>query len=273
MIATLMLLALGPKVEPDVVYAKVGETELKMDLYYPSEAVPKSNAAVIVIHGGAWISGDRKQMAQLAQYFASRGLFAASVQYRLAPKAVWPAMLDDVQTGVRFLRANATKYGFDPNRIGASGASAGGHLSLFLGTRDTRDGKGLYSDQSSRVRAVFDIFGPTDMTRDYPPTVDALFAMVLGKPRKDADREIRDASPLFFVDKKSAPVFIFQGLADPLVNPNQSRYLEAKYRELGIPVESTYVEGVGHELPVDKNSKVKQAVERGTDWLIKYLTS
>ena len=145
-----MLLVLVPKVEPDVVYSKVGDTELKMDLYYPSETAPKTNAAVIVIHGGAWISGDRKQMALLAQYFASRGLFAASVQYRLAPKAVWPAMLDDVQTGVRFLRANATKYGFDPNRIGATGASAGGRLSLLLGTCDTRDSQGQYADQSSR---------------------------------------------------------------------------------------------------------------------------
>lgn len=273
MIAALMVLALVPKVEMDVVYAKVGETELKMDLYYPLDSAPKTNAAVIVIHGGAWISGDRKQMSALAQYFASRGLFAASVQYRLAPKSPWPAMLDDVQTGVRYLRTNAVKYGFDPNRIGASGASAGGHLSLLLGMRDTRDEKGQYSDQSSRVRAVFDIFGPTDMTRDYPASMDSVFAMVLGKPKKDADKEIRDASPLMFVDKDSAPVFIFQGLADPLVNPNQSRYLEAKYKELGLPVDAVYIEGVGHELPVDKNSKVKQAVERGTDWLIKYLTN
>jgi acetyl esterase/lipase len=272
MVTAFLLWAMLPKVEPDVVFTKVGDTELKMDLYYPSESAPKTNAAVVVIHGGAWISGDRKQMAPLAQHFASKGLFAASVQYRLAPKHKWPAMLDDVQSAVRYLRANAAKYGFDPNRIGAAGASAGGHLSLFLGARDTRDAAGFLPEHSSRVTAVFDIFGPTDMTRDFPASTDMLYQMVLGKPRQEAEQEIRNASPLLFIDKNSAPVFIFQGLADPLVNPNQSRYLEAKYKEVGVPVQAVYVEGVGHELPVDKNPKVKQAVEQGTDWLIKHLT-
>lgn len=274
MITVLATLAFfAPNVEADVVYAKVGDTELKMDLYRPAETAPKTDAAVVLIHGGAWISGTRKDMAALANYMASKGLFAASVQYRLAPKFKWPAMLDDVQTSVRYLRANASKYGFNPKRIGAAGASAGGHLALFLGTRETRDAKPeLFSTQSSRVSAVFDIFGPTDMSRDFPATVDSLFEVVLGKKRADAATEIRDASPLMFVKQDAAPVFIFQGLADPLVNPNQSRYLEAKYKELSIPVEAVYVEGVGHALPVDSNDKVKKAVERGVEWLVKYLT-
>lgn len=273
MLAALSLyLAAAIGVEPDVVYAKVGETELKMDLYSPAATAAQTRAAVVLIHGGAWISGDRKQMGTLATYMASRGLFAACVQYRLAPKFKWPAMLDDVQTAVRFLRENAGKYGFDPKRIGAAGASAGGHLAVFLGVRDTRDAKPqIFPGVSSRVSAVFDIFGPTDMTRDFPPTLDAVFAMVLGKPRKDADAEIKDASPLLFVGKDAAPTFIFQGLADPLVNPNQSRYLEAKLKELGVPVDASYVDGVGHELPVEKNAKVKEAVERGTTWLIDHL--
>ncbi len=273
MIASLALLVLlGPRVDLDVAYAKVGDTELKMDLYYPDPAAPKTNAAVVVIHGGAWISGDRKQMAQLSQYFASRGLFAAAVQYRLAPKSTWPAMIDDVQTATRYLRANAAKFGFDPKRMGACGASAGGHLSLLLGNTETRDpspveNKGI----SSKVQAVFDIFGPTDLSRDFPASLDGVFRLVLGKDKKDAADTIHDASPLNFVSKKSAPTFIFQGLADPLVNPSQSRYLEAKMKEVGVPVQAVYVEGVGHELPVDKNDKVKEAVVKGTDWLIKYL--
>lgn len=262
----------SPLVEPDVVYATVDGTELKMDLFRPAETAPKTNAAVLLIHGGAWISGDRKQMAPLATFMASKGLFAACVQYRLAPKFKWPAMLDDVQTAVRYLKASAGKYGYDANRIGAAGASAGGHLAVFLGVRDTRDAKAsLFSDQTSRVRAVFDIFGPTDMSRDYGPGVDFLFQQVLGKARKDAEAEIRDASPLGFVGKDAAPIFIFQGLADPLVHPNQSRYLEAKLKEVGVPVQAVYIEGVGHELPVTKNNKVREAVEQGTAWLLEHL--
>jgi acetyl esterase/lipase len=268
-----MLVMMAPTVEPDVVYAKVGDVELKMDLYLPAASAPKTNSAVVLIHGGAWISGTRKDMGALANYMATRGLFAASVQYRLAPKHKWPAMLDDVQTSVRFLRANAAKYGYDPKRIGAAGASAGGHLAIFLGARETRDAKPEhFPDLSSRVAAVFDIFGPTDMSRDYPATVDFLFEQVLGKKRIDASAEIRDASPLLFVKQDAAPMFIFQGLDDPLVNPNQSRYLEAKYKELSLPVEAVYIEGVGHALPVDTNDKVKKGVERGVDWLIKHLT-
>lgn len=263
----------SPSVEADVVYAKVADTELKMDIYLPPASAPKTNAAVVLIHGGAWISGTRKDMAALGTYMASKGLVAASVQYRLAPKHKWPAMLDDVQTAVRYMRTNAGKYGFDPKRIGSAGASAGGHLAIFLGARETRDPKPEhFAGTSSRVSAVFDIFGPTDMTRDFPATVDFLFEQVLGKKRIDAAAEIRDASPLYFVKADAAPVFIFQGLADPLVNPNQSKYLEAKYKELSLPVEAVYVEGVGHALPVDTNDKVKRAVERGVQWLVDHLT-
>lgn len=262
----------SPRVEMDVVFAKVGETELKMDLYHPDESAPKTRSAVVVIHGGAWIAGTRKDMGALARYMASKGLLAASVEYRLAPKFTWPAMLDDVQTAVRFLRANATAYGIDPKRIGAAGASAGGHLSLFLGSSDTRDsGAAQFQEQSSRVMAVLEFFGPTDLSRDFPSTLDVLFEQVLGKKRTDAAVEIREASPLNRIDAKTAPTFIFQGLADPLVSPKQSRYLEAKLKESGVPVEAVYLDGVGHELPVEKNDKVRKAVERGTDWLIKYL--
>ncbi|HZH98939.1 MAG TPA: alpha/beta hydrolase [Fimbriimonadaceae bacterium] len=262
----------GPRVEMDVLYSRAGGEELKIDLFHPTEESKTPRPAVLIIHGGAWMMGKRSDMDSMARYAASKGLVAATVQYRLAPKHKWPAMLDDVQTAVRFLRANSAKYNIDPDRIGAAGASAGGHLALFLGSRDTRDPKPAeYPGYSSRVAAVFDVFGPVAMA-DYPqsPTLDFMFAAVLGKPRKDAAKEIDDASPINFIDKNSAPVFIFQGLADLLVNPDQSRKLEKKYKELGIPVQSVYLEGVGHEVPMARK-EVADAIEQGVAFLLKHL--
>jgi acetyl esterase/lipase len=275
MLASLLMFAAvasGPRVEMDVVYSRAGGEELKIDLFHPTDESKAPRPAVLIIHGGAWMMGKRSDMDSMARYAASKGIVAATVQYRLAPKHKWPAMLDDVQTAVRFLRANAAKYNIDPDKIGAAGASAGGHLAVFLGSRETRDPKPAeYPTFSSRVGAVFNVFGPVAMA-DYPqsPTLDFMFAAVLGKPRKDAAKEIEDASPINFIDKNSAPMFIFQGLSDLLVNPNQSRKIEAKYKQLGLPVEAVYLTGVGHEVPM-ANKEVAAAVERGVAFLLKHL--
>lgn len=258
-----------PQPELNVTYAKMGDTSLQMDVYRPAPTA-KPTAAVVVIHGGAWMGGQRQDMASLSKLISESGMLAATVSYRLAPKSTWPSMVDDVQTAVRYLRANAKAYNIDPKRIGAAGASAGGHLALMLGVRDTRDKQTLlYPEYSSKVSAVFDIFGPTDFN-DFPKEFDAAFAIVLGKPRKDATAEIKDASPINFVDKNSAPVFIYQGMNDPLVNFNQSKKLEALYKKLGLKVEAVYIDGIGHEVKIE-NPKCVEAVKNGIAFLAKYL--
>ncbi|MFN8220346.1 MAG: alpha/beta hydrolase [Fimbriimonadales bacterium] len=273
MLAALLLLVATPKVEADVVYARPEGTEVKMDLYIPEKAVRTPVPVVLVIHGGAWISGSKADVKAVGMELANRGYLAAAVQYRLAPKYKWPAMEDDVQTAVRYLRANKDKYGLDPNRVAALGFSAGGHLALLLGTRETRDPKPAdYPGVSSKVNVVVDFFGPTDLTSetDYPKVFDSVFATVLGKPRSESLEVLKDGSPLSHVTKDDAPTFIYQGLIDPLVNPNQSRKLEAKLKEVGVPVQSFYLEGVGHEVPMTK-AGVPEAVNSGYEWLKKYL--
>ncbi|HMS55744.1 MAG TPA: alpha/beta hydrolase [Fimbriimonadaceae bacterium] len=272
MLASILLL-IAPKIDLDVVYAKVGTDELKMDVYYPEKPLRKPTPAVLVIHGGAWVSGKRQDVAITAKALADRGFIAASVSYRLAPKSKWPAMLDDCQTAVRYLRANSAKMGIDKARLGAIGYSAGGHLSLFLGARETRDPKPAeFGAESSRVQAVANFFGPTDLTleSDYPKNLDPVFQMVLGKPRAQAATEIKDASPLYFVTKSTAPTFIYQGLADPLVNPNQSRILEKKFKEVGVVYSATYLEGVGHDVPVSNKAAV-DAHQKAVEWLVTHL--
>lgn len=266
MVTLVALLAFARGPEMDVVYAKPGGTEIKMDIFRPAAAIAP---AVVVIHGGAWMSGSKKDVSGVAEELSKRGYVAAAIQYRLAPKHKWPTMIDDAQTAVRYLRANAAKYGLDPKRIGALGYSAGGHLSLLLGMRDTRDPNPAENPkESSRVSAVINFFGPTDLTRtdDYPKSLDPVFTMVLGKPRAQAAEELKDSSPMTHLTKDDAAVFTYQGLTDPLVNPNQSRILEAKLKELGILQETVYLEGVAHEVPMDK-SAVKEAVDKAFAFL------
>ncbi len=260
-------------VDTDVVYSHVEELDLKMDIHYPTTPSNKPTPCVVVIHGGAWMSGAKRDMEQLSQAIAANGMLAANIDYRLAPKFKYPAMIDDVQTAVRYLRANAAKYNIDPSRIAAGGASAGGHLSLLLGFTDTRDPKPTqFPKESSRVSAVLDLFGPTDLSSpDYPKSLDLMYQLVLGKPRDQAAAEIKAASPMTYVTAATAPVFIIQGTVDPLVNVNQSKTLEAKLKELKVPVEAIYVEGMGHGPGANDSEDVKKrfldAVAKGIDWL------
>ncbi|MEJ5169606.1 MAG: alpha/beta hydrolase [Fimbriimonadales bacterium] len=275
MILSSLLLALSLPaftVRSDIEYASVAGESLRMDLYLPSDPSRTPIPVVVVIHGGAWMSGKRQDMADLCQAIARRGMAAATVSYRLAPRYHWPAMLDDVQTAVRFLRTKAREFKIDPKRMGAAGASAGGHLAVFLGVRDTRDPKPrLYPSVSSRVQAVLDLFGPTDLaSSDFPRTLDPAFALVLGKPRDKATEEIRDASPIHFVDRRSAPLFIYQGLTDPLVPPSQSRLLEQAYRKLNLTVEARYLEGIGHEVRPNHPASLA-ALQEGIEFLAKHL--
>jgi acetyl esterase/lipase len=256
----------------DVVYSKAGGEQLKMDVYPASGPAAKGpSPAVVMIHGGAWVSGRKEDMTAMAKGLSEKGFFVANIQYRLAPKHKWPAMLDDVQTAVRYLRTNATKYAIDPKRIGSCGASAGGHLAMFLGVSETRDPKPAeYPGQSSKVRAVFNFFGPCDMSQKFPPILDGVYKMVLGKEKKDAIEEIKSASPINFVDKTSAPMFIYQGMVDPLVNPEQARIAQAKYKECGIICEVSFLEGIAHEIKMTDAGAVK-AIDAGVAFLRKHL--
>lgn len=256
MIATLFAIAVlaGPNVQADVTYSKVAGEELKMDIYFPQRDPNATSPAVVVIHGGAWMSGRRQDMTALATQFAESGFVAATVSYRLAPKHKWPAMLDDVQTAVRYLRSKAGEYRIDPRRIGATGASAGGHLALLLGFRDTRDGNPAeFKGLSSKVSAVFNIFGPTDLRRDFPATLDSLFETVLGKKKADSLDDIRLASPVEWISKSAAPVFTLHGEADPLVPNAQAKWLKEKLDALGIRNEMRIIPKMVHGInPADK---------------------
>ena len=155
----------GTKVERDLAYGPNGERN-KLDLYLP----PKADSPlplIIWVHGGAWLGGS-KAGGGSALRMLGRGYAVASINYRLSNQAKFPAQIEDCKAAVRFLRANAKKYNLDPDRFGAWGASAGGHLVALLGTTgDVKEleGDGRNKEVSSRVQAVCDWFGPTDLLK------------------------------------------------------------------------------------------------------------
>jgi acetyl esterase/lipase len=262
--AIVLALSMAPaSVDMDVVYDRPGGTPVHMDIYKPAHAGDRP--AVVVIHGGGWMSGNKKDMAQFCEKLAERGYVAATVQYRLAPAHKWPAMLEDVQSAVRYLRSNAATYRIDPKRMASLGASAGGHLALMLGVSEAE--KPML--HSSKVAAVVNIFGVTDFTAMLPNWAllsDALFGV-----KADAVRPMMaKASPLTHLDKADAPVFTLHGTADWLVPISQSTALDKKLKELGISHEFIQIKDGGHEVDI-KRQDVKDALDAMAKWLDKQL--
>lgn len=266
MLATAILLAMLRTPAPGTItYRTVEGTELKMDVYQVAE---KSGPApcVVVIHGGAWMGGKREDMAQIAQMIAANGMVAASISYRLAPKHKWPAMIEDAQAAVRYLRENAEKFNIDPKRIGAAGASAGGHLSLLLGTTDGwPDGK--TNGTSSKVSAVFNIFGPFDANQDFPVSIGLLLSQtIMGKKFEDAKEDIRLFSPSTYVTKDDAPVFTLHGKEDPLVPFKQAERVDAALKAVGVSHTLRLVDGMKHGIDPSKTEETK-GLSDGVKWL------
>lgn len=236
------------KTELDVVYRKVGGTELKLDLVAPGET-GKPRPAVLVIHGGAWRQGNKADVRPLLGRFASRGYVAVSPQYRFCPKDPFPAQIHDVKAAVRWLRTNAAKYQVDPERIGAVGFSAGGHLSLLLGL--TGPGDGLDGDEgettSSRVQAVVNYFGPSDLkASDIPDICKPWIRDFLGGSPDEKPEAAAKSSPLTFVSKDDPPILTFQGTKDNLVPFNQALKLADAMSAAGVAGRVELMVGAGH---------------------------
>jgi acetyl esterase/lipase len=175
---------------------------------------------------------------------------AFSVDYRLVDAAAgchrWPAQLDDVQRAVRWMRAHAEDYGIDPMRVGAYGWSAGGQLAALLGTRDTRDATAPMASYPSRVACVVDLAGDVDLAAyTQPPALHEVVALLGGTPQEVPDH-YRDASPLSWIDGRTAPFLVVHGAQDDVVPIEQSRRLVAALRAAGVEVQYMELPGTGH---------------------------
>jgi acetyl esterase/lipase len=234
-------------VRDNVVYAKVNGTELHLDIYEPAGTGAGPRPAVILIHGGGWTAFDKSTMRGMGGFLSRSGFVAFSVDYRLfqAGENRWPAQLDDVQRAVRWIRANASKYGVDPDRVGAFGHSAGAQLAALLGMEDTRDNSDrALAKYSSRVQAVVDVSGPSDFTTNHDSDGDQFLTAFLGASFSENPQAWRDASPVFHVSKKDAPFLIFHGTKDEYVPIAQAQELYDKLKSVGVPVSFVKVDDV-----------------------------
>jgi acetyl esterase/lipase len=235
--------------EWDIVYAKVGPSELKLDIDEPARGTGL-RPAVVVIHGGAWRQGSKADVRMITPEFVRRGYVAVAPQYRLCPKDAFPAQVHDVKAAVRWIKANSRKYQVDPDRIGAIGFSAGGHLALLLGLTGPSDG--LEGDVSSgapdsRVKAVVNYFGPTDLAaKDIPEICKPWIKDLLGGSPQEKPEAAAKASPLTFVSKDDAPALTFQGTKDPLVPFNQAIKLADAMTTAGVAGRVELLIGGGH---------------------------
>jgi acetyl esterase/lipase len=227
--------------ETDVDYCNVGGKRLLLDVHRPVGDSTALRPAVIFVHGGGWVAGDKKDMRVMAEAAARQGAVAFNINYRLVfgRENIWPAPLDDVQRAVRWVRKNAPRYGVDPEQIGALGGSAGGHLVLFLGLVDTRDNSDAdLAAYSSRVKCVVDLFGPSDLTQEITKvpmasTANDLVRQLIGGPLAEKGDVARDASPLFRIGAERAAFLIWHGRKDSIVPPDQSERMHEALKKAG----------------------------------------
>jgi acetyl esterase/lipase len=200
-----------------------------LDLALPKRSQEKPRPAIVVIHGGGWLEGDKSSFSTPKNRppgniidFARIGFVAATINYRLSKEAPFPAALADCQCAVRFLRAHARDYNLDPDRIGAWGNSAGGHLALMLGMIDLGvklEEGAPYAEQSAVVQSVVSDSGPIDLAYQYEhDQVRSAIGLFLGGPPEGARlADYRLASPSNHIAAKTPPLMLIYGGADTQV--------------------------------------------------------
>ncbi|MDZ4688250.1 MAG: alpha/beta hydrolase [Planctomycetaceae bacterium] len=258
-------------VEQNLTYAEVGDVKLQLDLAHPKDG-DGPFPGIVFIHGGGWSGGNRHTFRSQMEEAARRGYVAVTISYRLTqpdketgtPKEPFPAQIHDCKAAVRWLRQHGGEYKLDRERIGVTGASAGGHLSLLIGLSSREDGidgnEGNLS-QSTRVQAVVNIFGPTDLARCYetsPGAVGFLKALCNGTP-ESAAAKYRSGSPVTYVTSDDPPVLTLHGDKDALVPPEQATLLDARMKAAGAKHELKLLKDQGHGFNGDAAKEANDA--------------
>ncbi len=240
-----------------------------LDLYFPPSGGPWP--AVVYVHGGSWMHGDKSEALMFAHQMTAQGFLVVSVNYRLYPLGTFPAMIQDVKCAIRFLRANAAQFKLDPERIGAIGPSAGGHLVSLLGTSDASAGwdVGEYPEQSSRVQAVIAMAAVTDLTRPFP-NADIETMKLIGF----GEHNVLQASPVNHVTSDDPPFLLIHGDRDDVVPVEQSQLMYDRLVQADVPAQLVIVQNANHSFVAPSGSTTPTMIEVGQmiqDFLTQYL--
>jgi acetyl esterase/lipase len=261
----------------DVVYGHKLGVALTMDVFKPAK--PNGIGVLWMVSGG-WVSNHDNINPGLAKVFTDRGDTVFEVVHGSQPKFTLPEIVQDIHRAVRFVRTHAAEYGVDPNRLGISGGSAGGHLSLMMaayGGPGDPNAKDMVDRASSEVQAVAIFFPATDLLNYGKEGVSALetptlkgfwnvFQVTDATPKEERDKIARTLSPYYGVTAKMPPTLIIHGDADTLVPIQQSERLMAKMEELKIPHKLEVRKGKGHGWP-----ELGQDLPLLADWFTQYL--
>jgi acetyl esterase/lipase len=269
----------GIRMEKDIAYIEGGDEAQKLDLYLPEKPADKPLTLRVPIHGGGWRAGSKYPCPVAG--LVLKGYAVASVEYRFSQKAVFPAQIQDCQAAIRWLRAHAKQYQFDTEHLGAIGGSAGGHLSALVGTSGGKKAFppiGGHEDQSDRVQAVCDIFGPADFTTVVQQAaedknVKNIFAFntpsdpysgLIGT-KLDDKAKAEAVSPVHYISMDAPPFLILHGTHDMLVPYAQSVQLEAALKAQGVPVWLQTLPGANHGGPMFGKPAVLQLTQNFFD--------
>ncbi len=237
----------------DIPYAVVDGRELGLDLYMPKNV---DNPPLLVwVHGGRWLRRTKEDVFTLA--LVEEGFAMASIDFRLAGEAVFPAQVHDIKAAIRFLRKKAATYGYDPTRIGIHGRSAGGHLTALVGVtnghKELQGEVGKHLEQSSDVQAVVSYFGASNLTSILDQSTNfglplraAAMAVLFGGPVEQKMELARLASAVFHVDASDPPLLLLHGDQDPQMPISQAHELHGVYKEHGLPVHFEVIHGAAH---------------------------
>lgn len=246
---------------PNVVFSTAQGVELKLQIFKPwtQEGNEQVQYPLIVfVQGSAWTFPNvNYEIPQLAQ-FAREGYVVATLTHRNCLEGhPFPAFLEDIKTGIRFLRRNAAQYQIDPERVGIWGTSSGGNTALLVGLTGEQPEyrTNEYPDASDSVKAVVDCFGPTDLTDainnipSIPEGMRQIFEGLRGDDTSENVKKLQEINPVNHIEpgKKYPPFLILQGNQDDLVPYSQSELMYHKLLEAGADASLVCVEGAPHE--------------------------
>ncbi len=273
----------GVRMERDLAYIEGGDPAQKLDLYLPEQSAAEPLPLIVHIHGGGWRAGNKFPCPVAGM--VTKGYVVASVEYRFSQVAVFPAQIEDCQAAIRWLRANASKYGIDPKKVGVVGGSAGGHLSALVGTSGdtgTFAKIGGNDGQSDGVQAVCDIYGPADFTTVVKQaaedknvknifefnTAKDPYSGLTGAPLGNEEKS-RAVSPVTYVSEDDPPVLILHGTHDALVPYAQSVQFAEALKAKGVPVWLQTLPGAGHGGPGFGKPALQQLTQNFFDKFLK----
>lgn len=231
----------------DVTYKILGNRYLSMDIFVP--AAPKKGPVpgVLMVHGGGWSSGSKAHQIPMAQQLAARGYVAVAVEYRLSPEAIFPAAVEDLREAVRWLRANATAFSLDADKIAALGCSAGAQLASLLGTLNGSTkflGPSLYPDVSADIGAVLNIDGIVSFVHPEASAEGKASSVWLGGTREESWDTWKAASPMEYTNADTPP-FLFVNSSQPRFHAGRDDFIRM-LDSLGTYSEIHTLEGSPH---------------------------